>query len=186
MKYSYLLMMALIGTLFLKCQKDTGNNNGALSIEDLLVKNNEITGWAYAGNGWIANNGSELTQHIDGGSELFIKYGFLEGTFQKYTGTIDKIECEIDIYIYNQTTIDNVSALFDDADLGLSGALTWNDNPAGIKAKYYRNSGLSQTMHFYRDKYLIELSISYDSEGSLNIIKQFAYNIDDKLKKAEK
>jgi len=172
---------ALILILFPVCTKDPGNNT-ALTIEDMLVKNNEITGWVYSGSGWIANNGSELTQQINGGSELYIKYGFIEAASQLYQGTIDDIGCEIGLTVYNQGTAGNAVALFEDPDLGLTSALNWTDNPAGTVAKYIRYSGVSQVLCFYRSSYLVYLTMSFDTEESLSILKQFAYNVDEKVK----
>lgn len=163
------------------CAKDTGKKE-TLTIEDLLVKNNEITGWVYAGSGWVANNGSELTTQIDGGAELYIKYGFVEAASQLYHGIINDISCEIGLTIYNLGTTDNVVTLFEDPDLGLTSALTWSDNPAGIVAKYIRYSGLSQVLCFYRGSYLVYLTMTFDTEESLSILKQFAYNVDEKIK----
>jgi hypothetical protein len=165
------------------CTKDTGNNT-VLTIEDMLVKNNEITGWIYSGSGWIANNGSELTQQIDGGAELYIKYGFSDAAYQLYHGTINEISCEIKLTIYNQGSTENAVALFEDPDLGLTSALTWSDNPAGTVAKYIRYSGVSQVLCFYRDRYLVDITVDFDTDESLSILKQFAYNVDEKVKQA--
>jgi hypothetical protein len=167
------------------CTKDTGKNN-ALTIEDMLVKNNEITGWVYSGSGWIANNGSELFTNIDGGAELYIKYGFIEAANQLYEGNINDASRQISLTLYNLGTNENVLALFDDPDLGLSGALTWTDNPAGILAKYIRYSGVSQALYFYRDKYLVYLTMDFDTEESLSVLKQFGYNVDEKIKQVIK
>ena len=52
-----LTVLAFMIILSGSCTKDPGNNT-TLTIEDILVKNNEITGWVYSGAGWIANNGS--------------------------------------------------------------------------------------------------------------------------------
>jgi hypothetical protein len=186
MRTRIIIVFAAFLTLFSTgCSKDSKKSNPAV-IEDMLVKNNEITGWAYSGAGWIANNGTELTTQIDGGAELFIKYNFSEGAYQMYTGVINSIDCELQLYVYNQGSASSAISLFDDPDLGFSSAITWTDNPAGTKAKYERYSGLSQVLGFYRDKYFVHLNISFDSEESLNILKQFAYNVDEKLKNALK
>jgi hypothetical protein len=174
-------LIAVYLSIVTGCTKDTGNKE-TLTIEDMLVRNNEITGWMYSGSGWIANNGSELTQQIDGGAELYIKYGFTEAASQKYQGTINDISCEIVLTIYNLATSENAVALFDDPDLSLTSALTWSDNPAGTVAKYIRYSGLSQVLCFYRGNYLVYFTLDFDTEESLNILKQFGYNVDEKIK----
>lgn len=185
LRTSILAAMIVFGISTPGCKKDT-SKGAILSIEDMLVKNNEITGWTYSGSSWVANNGSELTTQIDGGAELYIKYGFIEATYQKYAGTINNISCEIQLFIYNLGSATNTSGIFDDPDLGLSSALVWSDNPAGTKAKYVRGGGLSQTMFFYRDKYLIDLTVTTDNEQSLDILKAFAINVDGKVKEALK
>lgn len=176
-------VMTVMLILSAGCTKDTGNTT-TLTIEDMLVKNNEITGWVYSGAGWIANNGSELTQQINGGAELYIKYGFTEAASQLYQGTINDISCEIGLTVYNMSTAENTVALFEDPDLGLTSALNWLDAPAGTAAKYIRYSGVSQVLCFHRGNYLVYLTMSFDTEESLSILKQFAYNVDEKVKKA--
>jgi len=175
------ILFAAILYIVAGCTKDTGKQK-TLTIEDMLVKNNEITGWVYSGTAWIANNGSELTQQINGGAELYIKYGFIEAACQYYQGTINDISCEMVLTIYNLGTSENVMALFGDPDLGLTSALTWSDNPAGEAARYIRYSGLTQVMCFYRGNYMVYLTLNYDTEESLNIIKQFCYNVDEKVR----
>jgi hypothetical protein len=179
--FSFLLLA--VGSFH--CKKDT-SKSAAMSIEDMLVKNNEITGWAYSGAGWVASSGSELTHYIDGGSEFFIKHGFIEASNQDYTGNVNNINAQLTVRILNQGTADNAIALFEDPDLQLSSALVWSDNPAGTEARYIRNAGFSQVMYFYRSKYVIMIDIDTDSEESLSIIKQFAYNVDAKIKSALK
>ena len=165
------------------CTKDTGKKT-ILSIEDILIKNNEITGWSYSGTNWVANNRSDLTTYINGGADLYFKYGFIEAAYQKYSGSINNIGCEIQLYVYNLGSSVNTANIFEDPDLCLSGAIVWTDNPAGTIAKYLRGNGLSQTMFFYREKYLVNLAVTSDNQESLGILKQFAKNIDEKLKLA--
>jgi hypothetical protein len=165
------------------CKKDTSRNK-ILSVEDILVKNSEITGWSYSGTSWVANNRSDLTTYIDGGAELYFKYGFVEAAYQKYSGIINNVNCEIQLYVYNLSNSNNTATILDDPDLGLSGATMWSDNPAGTIAKYVRGNGFSQTMFFYRDKYLVDITVTTDNQESLSILKQFAKNVDEKIKLA--
>jgi hypothetical protein len=84
--------------------------------------------------------------------------------------------------VYNLGTAANTVSLFEDPDLGLTSGLVWSDNPAGTGAKYIRYSGVSQVLCFYRGSYLVYFTVSFDTEESLNILKQFAYNVDEKVK----
>jgi hypothetical protein len=177
-----LLLLFVISSF--QCKKDTSKSS-AMSIEDMLVKNNEITGWAYSGAGWVASSGSELTHYIDGGSELFIKHGFIEASNQVYEGNVNNYKAQLTARVLNQGNIDNAVALFEDPDLQLSSALVWSESPAGTEARYFRFQ-LSQLMYFYRSKYVVMITIDNDSEESLSIIKQFAYNVDAKIKSALK
>ena len=180
MKFVTCILLASLMLFSLSCsKKESATRVETLSIEDYLIKNNEITGWSYGDLTWIANNISDLTSHINGEADIYQRHGFAEAAFQKYQGTIDSGERHIDITIYNQGNASNAQATYEDPDIGLSGAIEW-DNGAGIAAHYSR-FGLSQMMSFYRGPYFILLRLDYDSEESLNILKQFALNVDGKI-----
>lgn len=150
------------------------------AIEDLLVKNNEITGWSYNGAGWTANNISELTTVIDGLADIFQRHGFIEAAYQAYQGKVDNADRRLDLTIYNQGSETNARATYDDPDLSLTSAQNWTGG-AGTAAHYERY-GLSQKLAFYRGSYFVMLEMNYDTEESLNILKQFALNVDGRIK----
>lgn len=174
---------ALIIILFLTffcCSKKSTNNEEVITLEDLLVKNNEITGWSYGATSWTANNISELTTYIDGLADVFQRYGFVEAGHQSYEGQIDGQTRELKLTIYKQSTEQNAASLYQDPDLGMSNAINW-ENGAGTAAKYVRYGGLSQELAFLRGVYYVHLQMTYDTEESLNIVKQFALNVDGKI-----
>ncbi len=164
----------------MQCKKNVASSDEILSIEDLLVKNNEITGWSYDGARWLANNISELTTYINGGAEIYQRHGFIEATHQTYRGKIDNVDRQLKLTIYNQGNKSQAMATYEDPDIGLVGALDWEDG-AGLEAHYIRYSGLSQALTFYSNSYFVYLEITYDTEESLNILKQFALNVDGKI-----
>jgi hypothetical protein len=164
------------------CSKKSTTGIEPLSIQDFLVKNNEITGWAYSGTGWVANNITELTKQINGAADIYQRHGFVEAAHQAYQGKIDNADRLLSLTIYNQGSNGNALATYEDPDIGLTGALDWPDG-AGQAAHYARFSGLSQVLAFYRGAYYVHLEINYDTEESLNILKQFALNVDGKLQK---
>jgi hypothetical protein len=172
-------LLALI--LCLGCSKSsTTGTDGVLSIEDLLVQNNEISGWSYSGAGWVATSISELTEYINGLAETYQEHGFEEGAQQSYTGTIDGDSRTIQLMVFDMGTESNAKDTYDDPDLGLSAATVWTGG-AGTESHYVRYSGLSEAMSFYRDKYFVYLQVNHDSDETLNILKQFALNVDGKI-----
>ena len=171
--------VTIVGLLALSCGDDSGGGQ-AIAIEDLLVKNNEITGWTYSGAGWTAGSISELTVYIDGKADVYQRHGFAEAAYQAYQGTINEGTRTIAISVYDQSDATGAIDTYNDADVGLSGATTWTDG-AGEAAHYVRYGGLSQALSFYRDKYFVLLEVNYDTEETLNILKQFALNVDGKI-----
>jgi hypothetical protein len=160
--------------------KQTTGNDDLMAIEDLLVKNNEIAGWTYFQTGWVANNISELTVHIDGAAVIYERHGFVEGAHQSYQGTIDDQTITLQLTIFNQGTQSNAKDTFEDPDIGLTGTTPWNGG-AGDEA-HFKLFGLSYALSFYSGPYFVYLDIGYNTEESLNILKQFALNVDGKLK----
>ena len=164
------------------CKKDSSSDEGpAKAIDAFLVRNNEIAGWTYAGSGWIANNISELTTYIDGAAETYQRHGFVEAAHQEYQGSVNSKGALLKLTVYNQETKTNSMALYSDPVLGFTGAIDWTGG-AGEAAHYARYGGLSQVLSFYRAGYYVSLEINTDTEESLNVLKQFALNVDGKLK----
>jgi hypothetical protein len=166
--------------LNLACSKQATKGERILTIEDLLVRDNEITGWSHSGPGWEARSIAELTAYINGLAEIYQRHGFAEGAHQVYAGTIDGGRRALELSVYEVDSEENARGLFEDPDLGLSGATPWTEG-AGEEAQYVRFGGLSQALAFYRGTYFVFLGLNYDTEESLNILKQFALNVDGKL-----
>lgn len=182
----YVIFLLSVGFLifFMGCKKDspTKPNNGQVkAINDLIVKNNEIAGWTYSGQGWTANNLSELTTYIDGAADMYQRHGYIEAAHQEYQGSVNSANALLKLTVYNQGTLSNASQLYADPALGFSGALDWTGG-AGDAAHYVRNGGLSQALAFYRNGYFIYIEINTDTNESLNVIQQFALNVDGKIK----
>jgi len=157
-------------------------NTSAISTEDLLLKDNEISGWSYTGARWVANDFAELTIYINGMAEIYQRHGFVDAAHQSYQGSINNFDCQISLTIYNQGSETNALATYEDPDVGLGEAVDWN-NGAGQAAHYIRYNGLSQALTFYRGQYFVYLVINTDSDESLNTLKQFALAIDGKIQK---
>jgi len=180
MKKIIMSCLILIFTANISCTKEPTKTDEVVSIEDLLVKNNEISGWQYGSESWIANNYSDLLAEINGGAEIYNQHGFIEAANQSYEGQIDNQSRELIITVYNQGNETNCKAVFEDPGIGLNAGITL-ENGTGIEAKYIR-FGLSQTLAFYKNAYFVHLEMNYDTEESLNVIKQFALNVSNNIK----
>ena len=108
-------------------------------------------------------------------------YGFVEAANQSYQGTIDQGTRKLHLTVFNQGTADNAEATYEDPEVGVSGAVIW-DGGAGDAAKYAWYGQLSQTLVFHSGPYFVLLEMEYGTEESLNILKQFALNVDGKIK----
>jgi hypothetical protein len=175
-----LLLLALLLTLAssISCSKSTSEPE-ALSIEDLLVKNNELAGWTYGDERWVARNSTELFAQINGAGDVNIRNGFQEGASQNYEGTINETAVTLTLTIFDQTTEENARTVYEDPDTGMGGAVPWVDG-AGEEA-HYLSTSLSATLTFYRGKYYVLLNIGSGLDEALNVLKQFALNVDGKI-----
>jgi hypothetical protein len=181
MKKVTVVLVFTIAAIFMifSCSKKSTENDEIIAIEDLLVKNNEITGWSYSGTGWTADNLDELIAKINGDADKYGQHGFVQATFQAYQGTIDNRTCELATTIHDLGTEANAMAAYNDPNIQLSGGIDW-DGGAGTEASYIRY-GLSQALAFYHKSYYVYLNLNYDTEESLNILKTFALNISGKI-----
>jgi len=178
----WIVVLVFVTAAFQACKKDSSSSpEAAKAIDAFLVRNNEIAGWTYTGSGWVANNVSELTTYIDGMADTYQRHGFVEAAHQGYQGSVNSKSATLRLSVYNQSTKASASALYADPALGFVGAIDWTGG-AGDASHYARYGGLSQVLAFYRNGYYVSLEMNTDTEESLNVLKQFALNVDGKLK----
>jgi hypothetical protein len=180
MRLLVLAVLAMSVISIVSCSKKSTDTGDILTAEDLLVDNNEITGWTYTGQRWTANSYSELTVYINGQADTYERHGFQEAAHQDYAGTIDSGTRTLKLSVFDQGTAENAKATFDDPDTGVTAATIWTDG-AGEEAKYRRFNQLSQLLSFYSGRYFVLLEMNFDTEESLSILKQFALNVDGKI-----
>jgi len=176
-----IILLLLVASILLSCEKSNSNNDPK-TIEDLLIKDKEIIGWTYFGAGWVAYNITEIMKQIDGAIVVYQRYSNdIEAAYQAYDGTVNNTRCQLRLYIYDMGDSAYAKGVYNDPDIGLSGAIDWQGG-AGTAAHYVRNNGLSQMLSFYNKSYFVLLDIGVDTEESLNILKQFALNVDGKIR----
>lgn len=173
---SRLFIIFFLVSLFSFCTKDTQLS----TPEDILIRDNEISGWSRTGNGWIANSSGDLNNAINGEAAIYTVRGFVEGAMQEYQGNVLENAEVIELRIFNQGSIENSKSIFDELVNNMSNPLDW-PNGAGKEAKIDRISSLSQRILFYDSKYFISLSITNGIDEALEVLKTFAINIDTKI-----
>jgi hypothetical protein len=157
----------------------SGNGGTIATVEDLLIRDNEISGWLKAGNGWVANGDSELLNFIDGAAPQYTKYGFIEGAEQRYQGVILTNQASIDLRVFDQGNASNAEKVYDEIVAGLGSPEIWEEETFP-EAKVQRWP-LSQEIYTWKSKYYIKLTIDSNLVEALEVLKIFARNVGSKI-----
>ena len=112
------LSSLFISLLLLGCKEPSGSSDN-LTAEDLLPKENEVSGWVFETdslcNEGTANDQQSLFDIIDGGATEYIDRGFVEGAFKGYhDGTV-----AICVEIYDQGSSTNALSVYQAMEDGL-------------------------------------------------------------------
>jgi len=168
------------GLIFCGCSKKNTANPTAVTVEDLLLKSNEISGWSASGGGWTATSETELFAHIDGAAPLYTKYGFVEAVEQDYQGSITGTQSVISLEIYDQRTPVNAQSVFNEVVPTLSNAEVWQSpNLADARIERFM---LSQDIVCLKSNYYIKLTVDSNLNEALDVLKTFANNVGSKIK----
>jgi hypothetical protein len=179
MRFKFIILLFVFPFLIL-CSKKNATNPEVVTVEDLLIKNNEISGWLRTGEGWVVNSEKELYDKIDGYAEAFTKYGFVEGAQQDYQGTILNSPSIVTLQIFDQGTVSNAQNVFNDIATKLSNPENWG-SPYLNEAKIERFT-LSQNIVCRKSKYYIKLTVDSNLTEALELLKTFANNVGSKIK----
>ncbi|MBN1999643.1 hypothetical protein JW935_18965 [candidate division KSB1 bacterium] len=177
-----LLLISICISFSLFCQKkSTGPNdrNQVISTEDLLPKDDELSGWTKSGEHWNASSNGDLTTYINGEAVIYTNRGFVEASKQEYQGVILGDTESVEVRIFDQGTKVNAKSVYDEIVREMSNPISWDG--AGEEARKERFS-LSQRIVFYQDKYFVALSVSTGLDEALVLLEQFANNISSEIK----
>ena len=165
----------LILSIIFSCSKDKGSNPEALTPEDLLIKDNEISGWVRSGDFWTASSAGDLNNYINGEAVIYTNRGFVEAAKQEYQGNILGNTETIELRIFDQGTSENAQSVFDELVLQMSSPIDWTSD-SGNWAKIERFP-LSQKLIFWKEKYFVSLTITSGLDEALNVLKTFGNNV---------
>lgn len=165
--------------ILINCSKKNATNPNLATVEDLIIKNNEISGWLWSGNSWTAKSENELMEQINGAATLYIKYGFVEGASQSYQGNIQGNTSTILLEIFDQGSASNAKKVFDEVVPKLSAPETWQDS--NLQEARIERLPLAQTIVGWEKNYYIKLTIDLNLNEALEVLKTFANNIGNKI-----
>jgi len=165
--------------LLIQCSKKNVTNPDVATVEDLIIKNNEISGWQWSGSGWTAKSESELMAHIDGAAPLYIKYGFVEAAEQSYQGSIQGTTATVILEIFDQGNTSNAEKVFDEVVPTLSAAESWQTS--NFQEAKIERLPLAQTIVGWKKNYYIKLTIDLNLSEALEVLKTFANNVGSKI-----
>ncbi|MFH1862069.1 MAG: DUF6599 family protein [bacterium] len=169
------------------CSEKSTENTTSIQPVDLLPASNEISGWSKgtgAGDYGEADDQSSLYDLIDGAAELYIQYGFVQGVLQNYQGTIGGAASTLSLFIADQGSSNNATALFNEELVVPSGLTPWNSGVAAIDEAVIDEALLFDIAIYLRaDRFFIRIIIGKGSDevAALNTAEDFALAIANKI-----
>jgi len=157
-------------------KKDSSQNSGALQPADLLPALGAFTGWT-KGDFAQMDNYTELYAVIDGGAEIYVQHGFVEGVKQVYNGSISGSAADLDLYVYDQGSETNCAALLDETEIIPNAMTAWNTGNAKVEEAY-----LDETLPFdiviklRADRFYVQVRVDKgnDDAAAKNVAQSFA------------
>jgi hypothetical protein len=174
------LLLFMTAMMLTHCSKKNTTSPEVVSVEDLMVKSNEISGWNRSGEGWIASSESELYKRIDGMAPPYVSHGFVEAADQNYTGKVLQDTVTVELTVFDQGNSSNAQAVFAEISARLLSPEIWTTQYLQ-EAKIERQPTLIRILG-WKSKYYLSLSITSNLNESLEVLKTFATNVGSKIK----
>jgi hypothetical protein len=182
MKRILCLLTAFIMFGVVQCSKkgmDSSGSGSVASVEDLLVKDNEISGWGRSGTMQTATNETDLEKIIDGDAPKYVQHGFVEAAEQYYQGSIIGSPTIICLRVFDQGDTTNTAQLMTDLLTSVTSLEEWS-SPNLSTAKIKRFPTVTQ-IYARKSRYYINVSIESNLNEALEILKMFAGNVGNKI-----
>jgi hypothetical protein len=175
-----ILLLIVMTLASVQCSKKSTTTPDLASVEDLVIKDNEISGWRRAGEGWVASSETDLYGRIDGAAPPYVQHGFVEAADQNYTGKVLQDTVTVELKAFDQGQVSNAQALFGELSVLLLTPETWQTDRF-TEAKIERTQ-LAIRIVAWKSKYYISLSITSNLNEALEVLKTFATNVGSKIK----
>jgi hypothetical protein len=161
------------------CSKKSSTGSTINTVEDLLLKNNEISGWSQSGSGWVANNDQELFTPMDGAAPGYIQNGFMEGAGQDYAGHVKQDTATVVLRVFDMGQASNAMAIFTLEKIEMTNTENWST--VALDTTCVERSTISQSIIGTKSGYFITVSISSGLSEALEVAKMFAANVGTKI-----
>lgn len=171
-----LSLAAFLITLCAGCSEDNPQQAATLRPADLLPASGEISGWD-KGDFVEMDDDAALLDEINGGAEIYIQHGFVEGVIQDYEGTIGGEAAILTLWIFDQGSASNAEDLFGEEGLNLGNLTPWE---AGDEA-VIDMALFHITIHLRADRFYVRVVIDKndDEVAALATAQDFALSVAD-------
>jgi hypothetical protein len=177
-----ILLLIVIALASFQCSKKNTTSSNPASVEDLIIKDNEISGWRRAGEGWVASSETDLYGRIDGAAPPYVQHGFVEAAEQYYTGKILQDTVTVGLRITDLGKDTNAKALFDELVNGTNGMInpeTWQNDKLQ-EAKIERTQSIR--ILAWKSRYCVSLNVTSNLNEAMEVLKTFGINVGSKIK----
>ncbi len=179
----YYLTIAIIAiNFFISCGEENGgtNENGGEKTEDktpieLLLRDNDISGWTRDWTFSEATNYAALYDLIDGAAQNFIDNGFVSAVFQNYR---NESGLQLELRIYEMNSEEDARKVY--YELAPASSIPWIDI---VDTGRIDNSALAAySIEFQYKNFFVQDIIYERSDSSLEIARLFASHVIDLMK----
>ncbi|NQS98539.1 MAG: hypothetical protein HQ591_08800 [candidate division Zixibacteria bacterium] len=177
-----IIVMSFIFLTIYSCE-DSGSSSTITVPADFLPKQGDIEGWTKGsgtGDYLEASNQSSLYDIIDGGAEVYITHGFLEGVQQLYYGDILGAGQTLTLFITDQGDSTGAYNLFHDAFITPT-----SHSPLDYGDEGRLNEGLlfDYEIDFRLDEYYVRLTLNKEGmeTEALQVLQLFASAVESNM-----
>ena len=174
------LISIVVAVAITGCSEDSEDDSTPiLSPVDLLVDDDDISGWRSIGSYDEANDFDGLYDLIDGGAEQYIDEGFVSAAFQIYESCVGEVcrLAKVTLRIYDQGESENARAVYEKVSTGIG--IPWGG--AGTEARIDESGLASYTVEFWEQNFFVQVVIDDKSDDALNIVKLFASQVSSEI-----
>jgi hypothetical protein len=146
-----------------------------VALKDLMPTDSDQ--WSREGELEEFKTKDELFGKINGAGEIYVKHGFVSAVLQKFK--TKEGEILIEVWIYDQGTVENAKALYEDPSLSEGGTKL---SPTVGKESRFKEGLASYTIEFYKNRFFSYVqSLESKEETAKEMVLSLCQVIADKI-----